>query len=150
MSLLSHGLAVGLGYVLGRPAGRARLAEAGRQAADLARRPEVARLRQHGKDFAVDQAKSVKRKIAARSAAAAGAAGSDDSGPTGRRRRTLRTPTWRPRFSRSRAAHFPPSTDTVPPSTLGGTTVAEDSKAAMLGTPVTPRAESPAPPADRP
>jgi hypothetical protein len=116
MSLLSHGLAVGLGYVLGRPAGRAKLAEAGRQAADLARRPEVARLRQHGKDFAVDQAKSVKRKIAAR----------------------------------SRAAHFPPSADTVPPSTLGGTTVAEDSKAAMLGTPVTPRAESPAPPADRP
>jgi hypothetical protein len=50
MRLLSYGLAVDLGYVLGRPDGPARLAHAGRRAAALTQRPEVVRLRKRGQD----------------------------------------------------------------------------------------------------
>ena len=36
MSLLSHGIAVGIGYLLGTPQGRQRLNEVGRQAGEIA------------------------------------------------------------------------------------------------------------------
>ena len=57
---------------------------------------------------------------------------------------------WRPHFARSRSAHFPPSANLPPRTSLGGTTVVEDSAAAVLGTPVAPRPESERPEADRP
>jgi hypothetical protein len=104
MGIMSHGLAVGLGYLLGRPEGRQRLAQVGQQATDLARRPEVAQLRERGKGLAAEQAKVVKEKVLTRA-----------------------------RSPRSRAAHFPPSPGITPPASLGGTTVVEDSEAAMLG-----------------
>ena len=100
MGLLTHGIAVGLGYLLGRPEGRQRLAEAGKQAAELRNRPEVTRLTERGKGVAVEQAQAVKDKVKAR----------------------------------VRPTHFPPSQDTPAPTSLGGTTVAEDSEAAVLGT----------------
>jgi hypothetical protein len=55
MKLASHGFAVGLGYLLGRPDGRACLAHLGRQAADLTRRPAVVRLQERAKALASDQ-----------------------------------------------------------------------------------------------
>jgi hypothetical protein len=146
MGLLRYGLAVGLGYALGRPEGRAQLARVGRQAADLTQRPEVTRLRERGKDLAADQAQKVKQKVKPRSDGTAGSATTDLTGSdTTGRRRGLRNPSWRPRFSRSRNVHFPPPGDTTPTPTLGGTTVVEDSRAAVLGTSATPRPESPTP-----
>ena len=123
MGLLSHGLAVGVGYLLGRPDGRARLAQAGRQAADLAQRPEVARIRERGKDLAVNQAQTVKQKITARSTGtdtgAPGDAGSATSDPLP----GLRTSAWRSRFRRSGAAHFPSSEEVAPATADAGTSL---------------------------
>lgn len=113
MGLLSHGLAFALGYAVAQPQGRARLAEAGRQAAGLAQRPEVVRLREQGRQLAVDQAQSIKQKVV------------------------------------SRNAHFPPSENPEPPSSLGGTTVMEDSEAAVLGTPVVRPPDAAPPSTDR-
>jgi hypothetical protein len=154
MGLVSHGLALGLGYMLGRPEGRERLAQVGRQAADLRQRPEVVRLQERGKGLVVEQAQVVKQKVRARAKNADDASGAEDAGTTAApggvssapvRSRGLRKPSWRPRGFR-RTAHFPPSEGTAPPAALGGTTVTEDSKAAVLG--MTPP-ESPTPPTDR-
>jgi hypothetical protein len=156
MGLRSYGLAVGLGYVLGRPGGRASLAQLGRQAAALIRRPEIVALHERGKALAAEQVQTVKQKITARSQRADRTSGPDDPGPaTARSRCGLRTRVWRPRFSRSRNAHFPSSADIAPVDSasadvLGGTTVMEDSEAARLGMPVTPRPETSAPPTMRP
>lgn len=99
MGLLTHGLAAGLGYLLGRPDGRARLAGVGRKAVDLAQRPDVVRVRERGQDLVKNQAQAVKQKVVNRS---------DDAAPT---RPGLRSRTWRPRFSRSGTAHFPSSAE---------------------------------------
>jgi hypothetical protein len=151
MGLLKYALAVGLGYALGRPEGRAQLARVGRQAAELTQRPEVTQLRERGKDLAVDQAQKVKQKVTSRSDDTASAAAPDATGTdTTPRRSGLRNASWRPRLSRSRNVHFPPpQQDATPTPPLGGTTVMEDSEAAVLGTTATPRPESPAP-TDRP
>ncbi len=163
MTLLSHGIAVGLGYMLGRPEGRERLVQVGRQAAELSTRPEVVRLQERGKALAADQAQAVKQKITSRTAgtratgpdAGTGNGTAAGTGPdavgtaAARPRRRLRAPEWRPRLSRSRAAHFPPTQDIAPPTALGGTTVIEDSEAAVLGAPTTPRPDSPAPTNDK-
>jgi hypothetical protein len=148
MSLLSHGLAIGLGYALGRPQGRARLAQAGRQVADLSRRPEVVRLRERGKNVAAQRAQTVKHKLVARSKDPGDTTGPDDAGaPVARHKRGLLSPAWRPRFSRSPAAHFPPPTNAGQPPAVGGTTVVEDSQAAILGTADRSAMPSPEPPA---
>ena len=155
MKLASYGCAVGLGYLLGRPHGRAGLAQLCRQAADLTRRPAVIRLQERAKALATDQLQTVTQKITARST------GTDptfkwSNGPAAARSvRGLRTRVWRPRFSRSRDVHFPSSADVAPedhasPAPLGGTTVMEDSEAAILGMPVTPRPETSTPPSVRP
>ena len=149
MFLLKYGLAVGLGYALGRPEGRTQLARVGRQAADLTQRPEVARLRERGKDLAAEQTQKLKAKVASRSDATAGSAttgtaGTDTPGTAATGRRLgLRNTAWRPRLSRSRDVHFPSSEDvaTTPTPPLGGTTVVEDSQAAVAGTTATPRPE---------
>ena len=159
MFLLKYGLAVGLGYALGRPEGRTQLARVGRQAADLTQRPEVARLRERGKDLAAEQTQKLagqtqklKAKVASRSDATAGSATTGTAGTAGTdtpgtaatgRRLGLRNTAWRPRLSRSRDVHFPSSEDvaTTPTPPLGGTTVVEDSQAAVAGTTATPRPE---------
>jgi hypothetical protein len=113
MGLFSHGLAFALGYAFAQPQSRARLAQAGRQAADLAQRPEVVRLREQGRQLAVEQAQLIKEKIA------------------------------------YRTTHFPASRNPGPPSALGGTTVMEDSEAAVLGTPVVRPPDASPPATDR-
>ena len=96
MGLLTHGLAAGLGYLLGRPDGRERLTRLGRQAADLAQRPEVVQVRERAQDQIKNQAQAVKQKVAARSDDAGRAAGSDDAGAEGTPARSgLRARTWR-------------------------------------------------------
>ena len=59
MGLMSHVLAVGLGYTLGRPDGPRRLGE-------LLHRPEVRRLRKRGRDLAGDGAQALKRRVGER------------------------------------------------------------------------------------
>jgi hypothetical protein len=152
MGMLRYGVAVALGYALGRPEGRERLGQVGRQAAELRKRPEVAQLRERGKSAAADGMKAVKQKVATRTGdagteTAAGSAGA--GGTTARHRRGLRLPAGRLPFSRSRDVHFPDSEGVTAPVSLGGTTVMEDSEAAVLGTPVTPHAE-PSTSTDRP
>ena len=123
MGLLSHGLAVGVGYLLGRPDGRARLAQAGRQAADLAQRPEVARIRERGKDLAASQAQTVKQKITARSTGTDTGAHGDAGTATADPLPGLRTSAWRSRFRRSGAAHFPSSEEVAPAPADAGTSL---------------------------
>lgn len=159
MGIMSHGLAVGLGYLLGRPDGRQRLVQVGQQATDLAKRPEVAQLRERGKGLAAEQAKLVKEKVLVRARSNDGTPGPADGDATatatvtgaaaGRHRWNPRDAAWRSRFSRSRDTHFPPSQETVPPASLGGTTVVEDSEAAVLGMAAKAGPEASPPPAGR-
>ncbi len=144
VSLLSHGIAVGIGYLLGTPQGRQRLNEVGRQAGEIAQRPEVARLQERGKALVAEKTEVVKQKVADRkaSASSADAAGVEGTGDAVRPRRNLQLPARLRR--RSGTAHFPESTGVTPPESLGGTTVMEDSEAALLGTPVAPRTDPPA------
>jgi hypothetical protein len=127
MRLLSHALAAVIGYLLGRPEGRERLARVGRQAVALTGRAGNA-------DDAGGTVDS----------------GSDAGPAAARHRRGVSAASWRRRFTRSRTVHFPPSANVPPPTSLGGTTVMEDSEAAVLGMPVTPRSEVAPPRADRP
>jgi hypothetical protein len=154
MGLLKYAIAAGLGYALGRPEGRAQLARVGRQAADLTQRPEVAQLRERGKELATDQAQKVRQKVASRSDSSTGttatgtdtAAGTTATGPDATGGRLgLRNAAWRSRFSRSRNVHFPASEDVppVPTPPLAGTTVEDDSHAAVAGATATPRPTSP-------
>ena len=139
MGLVKYGLAIGLGYLLGRPEGRAQLQKVGQQAVELSRHPEVERLKEQGKSVAAEKVDAVKQKVVTRTADSAttpdGAAE-----PTARRRFAL--PTQRPRFGRSRNAHFPASEGISTPTSLGGTTVMEDSEAAVLGRPAVPGSDS--------
>ena len=141
MGLSRYGFAVGLGYLLGRPEGRAGLAQLGRAAANLTRRPEIVRLQEHLRGLASDQVQTVKEKITARSTDTDRTPRSDDAGPaTARSRGGLRSRRRRPWFSRTRDVHFPStadigSEDIASRAPLGGTTVMEDSEAAVLGMP---------------
>lgn len=122
MTLLTHGLAAGLGYLLGRPDGRARLARTSRKAADLAQRPDVVRVRERGQDLVKNQARAVKQKVVARPDAAAPASSADDARPgTAPTPRGLRSRMRRPRFSRSGTAHFPSSAEAARAAAVGET-----------------------------
>ena len=124
MGLLTHGLAAGLGYLLGRPEGRAQLARLGRQTAGLAQRQEVVEARERAQGQIKNQAYAVKQKITARSDAEA--PGSDDApSRVAPARRTPRTRTWRSRFTRSRNVHFPSSAEAREAGAEGTTTIDE-------------------------
>lgn len=78
----------------------------------------------------------MKQKLTARAGGNRGAESTGACSVPGARR-PRHTLTWCPRFLLTRAAHFPPPQDNAPPTALGGTTVMEDSKAAVLGMPAT-------------
>ena len=132
MGLASHGLALGIGYLLGQPQGRERLRKVGQQATDLTRRPEVARLREQTRSVAAEKVEAVRQKVTTRAPKNAEDTGTaTDAGAQleVRPRRRIALPTQRPRFRRSRDVHFPASADTTAPTAPGGTTVMEDSEA---------------------
>ena len=60
MSLIKYGIAVGIGYYLGRPDGRRQLVRLGQQAGEIGRRPEVKQLRERGRDIAGERAVAAK------------------------------------------------------------------------------------------
>jgi hypothetical protein len=70
MGLITHALAFGVGYALGRPDGRQRLVQLTQQATELAGHPQVKRQRERSWDFANDQVLAAKRRMDARSRAA--------------------------------------------------------------------------------
>jgi hypothetical protein len=147
MGLLTHGLAAGFGYLLGRPDSRARLVQLGRQTAGLAQRPEVVRARERVQDQVKDQAYAVKQKVEARSnnaAAPVTTSGDVDSGMTPVQSGP-RTRTWRSRLSRSTTAHFPSSTE-ARAAQVEGTRLVESPETPPLGTTVTPRPQEPGSP----
>jgi hypothetical protein len=149
MGMLSHGVAVGIGYLLGRPDGRARLVQAGRQAADLAQRPEVVRLQERGKDLATNQAQAIKQKVTSRSkdTGVTGPDGADStvSGP----RHGLRTQAWRSRFRRSGTTHFPSSEEAAAVTAGTETSAVGEPSVAEPGSALAPGQEVTTSPADR-
>jgi hypothetical protein len=66
MGLVSHALAFGLGYVLGRPGGRQQVVQLGHQVTELADKPEVKRLAARGRELANDKAHAAKNVVTAR------------------------------------------------------------------------------------
>jgi hypothetical protein len=66
MGLVSHALAFGLGYLLGRPGGRQQVVQLGHQVTELAEKPEVKRLAARGRELANDRAHAAKDAVTAR------------------------------------------------------------------------------------
>ena len=66
MGLVSHALAFGIGYLVGRPGGRQQVARLGQQVSELADKPEVKRLVAQGRELASDKALAAKDAVTAR------------------------------------------------------------------------------------
>jgi hypothetical protein len=157
MGLVTHAIAFGLGYALATPEGRARLTGLRDQGAELARRPEVKQVRERAWDAVGEAGLTARNRLAA---------------PPRQARPAPRRPAPRPRPVPAPAtARRPPlrrrspscrrpergAADTsvddtvvgeVGPENIAGTTVAEDTRAVVLGLPgARPRAR--APPAKR-
>jgi hypothetical protein len=162
MGIVGYAIAAGIGYYAGQPEGRRQLMTLRRQAAELARSPEVRRLRERGWDLVGDGALAT-RNFAAKARSKANptggapdveAAATTRSGPS----RVLRGRRWRHRPRPDSAATVDPAPGTADPAGLdrpagfSGTTVAEDSEAAILGIsppPLAARNQPTAPPKDR-
>jgi hypothetical protein len=103
MGLVSHALAFGLGYVLGRPGGRQQVVQLGHQVTELADKPEVKRLAARGRELANDKAHAAKNVVTARVSRK-----SSDSG-------SVATPSTTPSTATTPSAT--PSTATTPSAT---------------------------------
>jgi hypothetical protein len=75
MGLITHALAFGAGYAVGRPDGRQRLVQLKQQATELAGHPQVRRQRERSWDFANGQVLAAKRRMDARSRGAGSTGG---------------------------------------------------------------------------
>ncbi len=140
MGLASHGLALVLGYVLGRPDGRQHIVELRQQVAQLAMKPEV-------KQRALAARGAVSSKLR-RNGSASGADSPDpDTGVADSGRRGIR--------ARARTKATDPAGSDIPPtpaqaagsdpagepaSGFGGTTPLEDTQAVITGIPAPPPA----------
>ena len=70
IGLFTTALAVGVGYTLGRPEGRAQVQKYVSQIRELTSRPKAKRLRERGWDVAGDQVAAVRRRLDRRNRAA--------------------------------------------------------------------------------
>ena len=134
MGLATHAAAIALGYLLGSPAGRARLAALGGKGRELAARPEAKRARERAWDVAGEAGLAAKNRLTARTRREnAGAA--PESGTSG---------------SVSSVTDPPDDGAQTPdaPERLPATTVAEDTHAVVTGLP-TPDVDRPEPPPTR-
>jgi hypothetical protein len=82
MGLVTHAIAFGLGYALATPEGRARLTGLRDQGAELARRPEVKQVREKAWDAVGDAGLAARNRLAARRAGSSDS-GSSGSAPSG-------------------------------------------------------------------
>lgn len=81
MGLATHAAAIALGYLLGSPEGRARLAALGGKGRELAARPEVKQARERAWDLAGEAGLAAKNTLTARTRREnAGAAGAGSGG----------------------------------------------------------------------
>jgi hypothetical protein len=76
MGLLTHAVAFGLGYLLGRPGGKEQVMQLRHQVTELAEKPEVKRLAERGRGMAVERAQAARNAVSARVGS-----GKADSGP---------------------------------------------------------------------
>lgn len=148
MGLTTHAIAFGLGYALATPEGRARLVGLRDQGAELARRPEVKQVRERAWDAVGDAGLAARNKITARRSGTTGT-GSSGTGSSG----TALTGGTGTGDSPATAAPAPVAVVPTPgagaadtsvddtvlgevgPDRLAGTTVAEDTRAVVLGLP---------------
>ena len=133
MGLVSHALAFGLGYVLGRPGGRQQVVQLSHQVTELAEKPEVKRLATKGRELATEKAHAAKDAVSARvsgKTADTGAAEKD-----GHRSTTGSTP------SSTTGSKPPSTTGSTPPPTTGST----PSSTAVPPIPATTAVPSPTP-----
>jgi len=81
MGLASHAIALGIGYVLGHPAGREQARKVPEQVRQLAARPEAARLAEKGKSLAGQATQTAKQRLGR--SGTSGDAGSSGTASTG-------------------------------------------------------------------
>ncbi|GAA1276710.1 hypothetical protein GCM10009609_44630 [Pseudonocardia aurantiaca] len=81
MGIIGYAIAAGIGYYAGQPEGRRQLTTLRRQAAELARSPEVRRLRERGWDLVGDGALATRNLAAKTRSKASPAGGAPDVEP---------------------------------------------------------------------
>jgi hypothetical protein len=156
MGILRYAVAAGIGYYAGQPGGRRQLTTLRRQAVELLRSPEVTRLRERGWDLVGDGALAT-RNLAAKTRSKNPADGARDFDDATARSGlgVLGARSWWRRARPGSAATVDPAAKGADPAGLdspagfSGTTVAEDSEAAILGIsppPLAARTRPPAPP----
>ena len=101
MGLASHAIAVGIGYVLGHPAGRERARKVPQQVRQLAARPEATRLAEKSRSLVGQAAQTAKQRLGRSDASGVGASspstdGSAVAGGGTARRRLFVRPRRRP------------------------------------------------------
>lgn len=159
MGVFRYAVAAGIGYYAGQPEGRRQLANLRRMATERARSPEAKQLRERGWDLASDGVLATRNFVAAKTRSKEDPAGGAPDGGTSATTRSgprhvLRGRSmWRRSRSDSAATPEPAAgTEQDGPAGFHGTTVAEDSKAAILGVPTPPlaaRTQPAATPEDR-
>ena len=161
MGLVTHAIAFGLGYALATPEGRARLTGLRDQGAELARRPEVKQVREKAWDAVGDAGLAARNRLAARRTGSSdtGSSGSALSGTASSGTASSGTASSGTASSGGTGTGDSPATaaptpvavvptpgagdtsvdDTVlgevGPENISGTTVAEDTRAVVLGLP---------------
>jgi hypothetical protein len=154
MGLTTHAIAFGLGYALATPEGRARLVGLRDQGAELAKRPEVKQVRERAWDAVGDAGLAARNKLTARRAgstgsgssgtALTGGTGTGDSPATAAPAPVAVVPT--PGAGAADTSVDDTVLGEVGPERLAGTTVAEDTRAVVLGLPEPdPALETPRP-----
>jgi hypothetical protein len=158
MGLVTHAIAFGLGYALATPEGRARLSGLRDQGAELAQRPEVKQVREKAWDAVGDAGLAARNRLTARRAGStgsgsAGSTGSAGAAPAGGTPSTTTPAPVAVVPTPGAGGTADTSVDDtvlgeVGPERIAGTTVAEDTRAVVLGLP-DPDPELKAPPVDR-
>lgn len=147
MGLVTHAIAFGLGYALATPEGRARLTGLRDQGAELARRPEVKQVRERAWDAVGEVGLTARNRLAARRAGSSGGGtGTGDSPAAAAPAPVAVVPT--PGAGAVDTSVDDTVVGEVGPENIAGTTVAEDTRAVVLGLPE-PDPELAAPPVKR-
>lgn len=133
MGLISHAAAIGIGYTLARPEGRRQLLKLRDQGRQLLQHPRVTRIEDRGRNLATQQINAVTTTVKQRLGRSTPPA--PPTAPSVADAETVTPPG--PRHSIDDDHPGPDASGGV--AGFGGTTIEEDSKAAILGMPPLPR-----------